>query len=206
MRVLVLIGYSDGSVGYISENSVRRLSFSLGACVYSMITAVSGEVVNLIVGMDSGDCVIINTETSDIVNRVHGHIGPVLSITAVHDRFVTGACDGYVKVWNEQFEQSAIVGKHDAPVSAVGVLYGEKIVSGGRDGYINVWTLPPLEAPREDANEDVTLAVSQQHTNTITCVSMSPDGQLVGSTSFDKKVLVRSLQNGNVVFQRLETS
>lgn len=183
---------------------MRLLADPLGRSIFSMAAVAAAEVVHLVAGLDSGDCVVINTSSSEIVSRVQAHTGPVHAIVTKDRQYITAAADGLVKLWDEQFEVSTVVGKHDGAVTCVGILPGSKVVSGGIDGYLNVWRLPNLDESAEDeGKKDVQ---TKQHSTTVTCVSMSPDGQLVGTTSFDRQVIVRSLQSGVVAFHKKESA
>lgn len=106
------------------------------------------------------------------------------------DLFITGSYDHTIRVFDARTEKSVMTMDHSQPVEAV-LLYpseGLLVSAGGR--YVKVWDLLKGGLP---------LVSLKNHHKTVTCLSLSSNGQRLLSASLDRHVKIYNTTNYKVV-------
>ncbi|MBK3563708.1 trypsin-like peptidase domain-containing protein [Streptomyces sp. MBT62] len=87
-----------------------------------------------------------------------------------NDRLVSGARDGRLLIWDVRHPDAppALLGRHDAPISALAVLRDGTVVSGGMDGRVLIWD------PQDAMPEGIDLNSHRERD-----VAVLPDGRVV---------------------------
>lgn len=144
--------------------------------------------------------------------REEGHI---YSLTASGDLLYTGSDSKNIRVWKNQKEYSGF--KSNSGLVKAIVIAGDKIFSGHQDGRIRVWkasgkndtnhkrigTLPTLKnyikcsmKPSNYVEVRKNRSVLWiKHSDAISCLSLSEDGTLLYSASWDKSFKVWRISN-----------
>jgi WD40 repeat protein/serine/threonine protein kinase len=135
-------------------------------------------------------------ETGKRVCVFDGHTGTVTSVALSADgrRALSGSADKSVRVWDvERGKELQRLDGHTGEVSAVvfSPIRGHAL-SAGRDGTIRLWDVENQKASRVII-----------HGNALAGIAVSPDGRLVAGASWDRTVIVWSLESGKQL-QRLE--
>eukprot|EP01105_Mastigella_eilhardi_P026190 TRINITY_DN7431_c0_g1_i1.p1 TRINITY_DN7431_c0_g1~~TRINITY_DN7431_c0_g1_i1.p1 ORF type:complete len:342 (+),score=83.25 TRINITY_DN7431_c0_g1_i1:86-1027(+) len=121
------------------------------------------------------------------LKKCHGHNSYVNSCCPSRrhpDVFVSGSDDTTAKVWDARVKGCVRSLKHQFSVTAVA--FGEEshqIFTGGLDNDIRMWDL------RKGDEESIALTL-QGHADTVTGLSLSPDGSYVLSNSMDSTVRI----------------
>lgn len=116
---------------------------------------------------------------------------PVWSVAISPDenRFVTGAYDGTITVWN--LENGDLIDSIDSGATVWSLAFlpnGKSFVSGGSDRTIRQWDLATGNRTRTFVG----------HQDAVRAVAVSADGQTLASGSWDKTIKVWSLATGDL--------
>ena len=135
--------------------------------------------------------ILLHDRTSgQVLHRLKGHNGSVFSLAFDPSGQVlcSASADGTVKVWNTgsgkrldtlsqpQAEQFCVVVSHD----------GQRIYAAGADNRIRVWKLKSRDA----AVINPLLSSTFGHERPITCLTLSPDDQLLATAAEDGTVRI----------------
>ncbi len=119
--------------------------------------------------------------------QLRGHGGPVRALAVHGTTAMSGSFDQSAILWDlERGAALQVLRFHDGAVNALAALPGERFLSGGEDGRIAVWR----------AGETMPAQVIEAHKAPIAGVAVSPDGELVGSASWDGTVRITHLRDG----------
>lgn len=122
------------------------------------------------------------------LRRHTGHEGIVNSIDAFRrgtEVLVTGSDDCTIGLWDPR--QKSAIDHLEAMYSVTSVAFnetGSQIFCGGLENVINIW----------DIRKRAIIDTLKGHTDTITSLSLSPDGQSLLSYSMDNKLKVWNVQ------------
>jgi len=119
--------------------------------------------------------------------ELRGHGGPVraLSISGDGREVLSGSFDSSAIIWSlEGGVARAVLRAHAGGVNAVLALPGGRFVTGGEDGRLALWGDDDLSRP---------LRFDPVHGAPIAALSLSPDGALIASGSWDSSVALTSL-------------
>jgi WD40 repeat protein len=135
-----------------------------------------------------------------------GHTAAILVATVTADgrRAVSGANDRTLRVWNlETGEILSTLTGHTEPVQAVAVTPdGRRVVSGSTDRSLKVWDILAILDTSLATGKIVSEATRtlEGHTDSITSVAVTPDGQRAISASNDKTLKVWDLETGKSLY------
>ncbi|HND54412.1 MAG TPA: hypothetical protein PLV92_18500, partial [Pirellulaceae bacterium] len=125
-----------------------------------------------------------------------------IATAADSQRLVLGSDDHAVRIWRWPIERSnadteerselPLVGAHLAPVTCVAIAGDlRRVASGGEDGTVRVWRAPADNAEKTAATTGPgELARFRGHKGSVFAVAFSPNGKLVASGGFDRRLLV----------------
>ncbi|KIJ42157.1 hypothetical protein M422DRAFT_171537, partial [Sphaerobolus stellatus SS14] len=153
---------------------------------------------------------IWNSQTGELISRpFHGHTNTVTSVAFSPDgqRVVSGSDDMTIRIWNAHTGNlvSGLLQGHRYSVTSVAFSPdGQRVVSGSADKTIRIWNTYTGELasrPFEGHTSTVTSLVSRpfSHTNMVTSVAFSPDGQWVVSGSDDATTGIWNAHTGELV-------
>ncbi|KAI8475516.1 MAG: WD40 repeat-like protein [Monoraphidium minutum] len=118
------------------------------------------------------------------VKRLSEHTGVVNSVCPMHrgpGLFVSGSDDGSVKLWDLRSKRSSHTFAGKFPVTAVAFSEaGDQVYSGGIDNQVHIWEL----------RKGVVSTSMAGHTDSITGMSLSPDGNFLLTNAMDNTLRV----------------
>jgi len=121
--------------------------------------------------------------------QLRGHGGPVRGIAISKDggTVLSGSFDTTAIVWDLRRDAAKeVLRVHDSAVNAVALQNDGRAITAGEDGRIAFWT-PGRTVP------DVVLA---GHTGPIAALAVSPDGEVLASSSWDCTIRLWHLSSG----------
>jgi WD40 repeat protein len=179
-----------------STNQVLELHTLKGHSGSVVSVCFSPDGKRIVTGSMDATVKVWDAETGKSRGTLKGHSGPVLSVTFTPDGkwIVSGSADKTARVWNaDTGETVATLRGHSGAVVSVSVSpNGRYIISGSADKTVGLWEvlnshardyLGQLVVPFEYQVRRTLLAI---HSNTVTSVSVSPNGDLILSASRDK--------------------
>ena len=170
-------------------------------CVGSTVSSVAflPDPSRVVVGVKSGEALIVDARPAEIVKRYVGHKEKVTSVLVSEDGrwMVSGSDNGTVRRWN--VEGAVDIGDplvgHEGSVLSV-AMYEEHdlAASGGEDGTVRLWRLGDGELIGEP------LCV---HEGRVTSAAISNNSQNIVSCSHDKTIRVWNARAGKEVMKLL---
>lgn len=137
--------------------------------------------VGLCLGVASGSSVAAPAD-------LRGHGGAVRAMaTNGSGEILTGSFDTRAIVWDAASGAAKrVLRLHEGSVTAVAFLQDGRLATGGQDGRIALWG----DTEREPEQ------VVEAHRGPVSALVVSPDGTMLASSSWDRTVLVTSLEGG----------
>jgi WD40 repeat protein len=130
-----------------------------------------------------------NTTDGKQLFEMKGHAGPVTGVAfSANNQFIASSgADKTLRFWNPANGQlTATVGAHTAPATSVAIHPNNAAMySVSEDGALKFWQLP-VQPPR----------ALPAHTEAVTVVALSPDGNQVLTASADKTARLINFPNG----------
>ena len=188
---LAVSGGVDGIVILwdLLQSEGRTLYQHKGAITCS---ALSADGALLVSGSTDGSLSVWDLKRERVIGMMSGHDGPVTSCALSADgrRLVSGSSDRAVMVWSlESGQQTHVFHAHECEVLAVAWSAG-RAWSASADHSVRAWDLSRQPTPP---------AHRLRHTAGVTDSALTPDGQLLVSTSLDCTVRIWDTASGTAI-------
>jgi len=133
-------------------------------------------------------CAVWDAERCERIRRLRGHTAFVNSCCPAKTGagVVTGSDDGTIKIWDSRKRNfvHSLANKYQVTATCYGATE-HQVITGGLDNVIKVWDL---------RNQSIAFSL-EGHTDTVTGLSLSPDGTHVLSNSMDNSVVMWDVKN-----------
>ncbi|KAG4107911.1 WD40 repeat-like protein [Neocallimastix lanati (nom. inval.)] len=187
---------------YIASGSFDRTIFlwnTYGECKnYNVLKGHSGAILEVDWSQDEKFIYSASTDktvgvwdalTGERLKRMKGHQNIVNSVCASstsNDTLVTSGDDNLINIWDIRTKGpvNTIEEKYQV-IASCWSLDGNTVFSGGIDNHVKAW----------DIRTNALLYTLKGHTDTITCLRISPDGNQLLSNSMDNRVMTWNVKS-----------
>ncbi|XP_008283140.1 U3 small nucleolar RNA-associated protein 15 homolog [Stegastes partitus] len=190
---LLVAGCEDSVVRLFDIDGKVALRMFRGHTKAVHVTDFTSDRYQILTGSDDYTCRLWDIPNAAELNTYQEHTDYIrCGVTSKlnRDLFFTGSYDHTVKVFDARVDKSVMTMDHGQPVESL-LLYpseGLLVSAGGR--YVKVWDLLKGGQP---------LVSLRNHHKTVTCLSLSSNGQRLLSASLDRHVKVYNTTNYKVV-------
>ncbi|NP_001133650.1 U3 small nucleolar RNA-associated protein 15 homolog [Salmo salar] len=190
---LLVAGCEDSVVRLFDVSGKVALRVFKGHTKGVHVTDFTSDCYHILTGSDDYTCRLWDIPNSTELTSYKEHTDYIRCGTTSklnRDIFITGSYDHTLRVFDARVEKSVMTMDHSQPVESV-LLYpseGLLVSAGGR--YVKVWDLLKGGQP---------LVSLKNHHKTVTCLSLSSNGQRLLSASLDRHVKIYNTTNYKVV-------
>lgn len=187
------------------QTSIRTLRGHSGA-VTALHCVTSREVWDLVGDREdagffisgSTDCTVKiwdpSVRGSELRATLKGHTKTVRSINSDRGKVVSGSDDHSVLVWDKQTTQLLEELKgHDAPVSCVRMLSGERVLTAAHDGTVKMW----------DVRTDTCVATVGRYTSAVLCMEYDDSTGIMAAAGRDAVANIWDIRAGRQMHKLL---
>lgn len=131
---------------------------------------------------------------SELRATLKGHTKTVRSINSDRGKVVSGSDDHSVLVWDKQTTQLLEELKgHDAPVSCVRMLSGERVLTAAHDGTVKMW----------DVRTDTCVATVGRYTSAVLCMEYDDSTGIMAAAGRDAVANIWDIRAGRQMHKLL---
>ncbi|OAY75391.1 DENN domain and WD repeat-containing protein SCD1 [Ananas comosus] len=124
---------------------------------------------------------------SELRATLRGHTRPIRAINSDRSKIVSGSDDHSVIVWDKQtFRLLEELKGHDAPVSCVRMLSGERVLTASHDGTVKMW----------DVRTDTCVATVGRCSSAVTCMEYDDSSGILAAAGRDVVANVWDIRAG----------
>lgn len=124
---------------------------------------------------------------SELRATLKGHTRPIRAISSDRNKVVSGSDDQYVIVWDKQTSQLLEELKgHDAPVSCIRMLSGERVLTASHDGTVKMW----------DVRTDTCVATVGRSSSAVLCMEYDDSTGILAAAGRDVTANIWDIRAG----------
>lgn len=145
--VLSLLLLDNSLASGSKDGSCKVWDLETGKCLRTFrhsdpVYAIAISTKLIVSGCNGGKVNVWHKDNGQLIKKLNGHTGPIMSIKFDRWHIVTGSKDGYAMVWSSWGDHAQCLRafKHPKEVWCVDLAY-VRVITGSNDGRIRIWNL-----------------------------------------------------------------